>query len=108
MCNPFDSTECLALARDYYSILGVTPTAEDVVIKAAYKALAQRYHPDRFGGDPDFAKTRMEELNEAFQVLSDPVRRQAYYRAVSGTTGGHDRQFEEWIQAFVDNWEHGD
>lgn len=34
--------------KDYYATLGVTPQAEDVVIKAAYRALAQRYHPDRF------------------------------------------------------------
>ena len=36
--------------KDYYSILGVMPDAQDIVIKAAYRALAQRYHPDRAGG----------------------------------------------------------
>ena len=35
---------------DYYAVLGVNPGAEDIVIRAAYKALAQRYHPDRFSG----------------------------------------------------------
>ena len=44
--------------KDYYAILGVTPQAEDVVIKAAYRALAQRYHPDRFVGSPEEALTR--------------------------------------------------
>ena len=37
--------------KDYYLILGVLPDAQDVVIKAAYKALVQRYHPDRFQGE---------------------------------------------------------
>jgi curved DNA-binding protein CbpA len=37
-------------SKDYYAILGLTPSAEEVVIRAAYKALAQRYHPDRTKG----------------------------------------------------------
>ena len=36
--------------KTYYQILGVTPDAEDIVIRAAYKALSQRYHPDKFKG----------------------------------------------------------
>ena len=34
--------------KDYFAVLGVLPTAEDIVIRAVYRALAQRYHPDRF------------------------------------------------------------
>ena len=41
--------------KDYYAILGVMPDAQDIVIKAAYRALAQRYHPDRFGGSREAA-----------------------------------------------------
>ena len=37
--------------KDYYCILGVIKSAEDIVIKAAYRALAQKYHPDKFEGD---------------------------------------------------------
>ena len=65
---------------DYYAILGVHPTAEDVVIRAAYKALAQRYHPDRYAGSQDEAHRKMSELTKAYDVLADPVRRQKYDR----------------------------
>jgi len=53
---------------DYYAILGVNPTAEDIVIRAAYKALAQRYHPDRCAGSKEEAHRRMTELTEAFAI----------------------------------------
>lgn len=64
--------------KDYYAILGVTPTAEDIVIRAAYKALAQRYHPDKIKGDPNIAHKRMAEISEAFRILSDPITRKQY------------------------------
>jgi S1-C subfamily serine protease len=61
-----------------YSTLGVTPDAEDVVIIAAYRALAQRYHPDRWSGDPAEATRRMQEINAAYRVLRDRNMRAAY------------------------------
>jgi uncharacterized protein YlxW (UPF0749 family) len=64
--------------KDYYVILGVVPTAEDVVIRAAYKALVQRYHPDRCSGDQTEANAKMAEINEAYGLLSDPVKRKQY------------------------------
>jgi DnaJ-class molecular chaperone len=64
--------------KDYYRTLGVLDDAEDIVIKAAYKALAQRYHPDKWGGDKDEATRRMSDINEAYEVLSDPVKRREY------------------------------
>ena len=54
---------------DHYAVLGVSPAAEDVVIRAAYRALAQRYHPDKWGGDLKVANERMAEINAAFAVL---------------------------------------
>jgi DnaJ-domain-containing protein 1 len=68
--------------RNYYEILQVSPNAEPSVIAAAYKRLAQSYHPDKVK-DPKSA-TRMTYINEAYEVLSDPVRRSEYdhaYRA---------------------------
>jgi len=65
---------------DYYAVLGVHPTAEDIVIRAAYKALAQRYHPDRFPGSKDEAHRRMSNLTKAYEVLADPVHRPKYDR----------------------------
>ena len=64
--------------KDYYAVLGVLPDAEDIVIRAAYRALAQRYHPDHFRGMQDKAHARMSELNEAYAVLSDAEKRKAY------------------------------
>ena len=62
--------------KDYYAILGVLPFAEDLVIRAAYKALATRYHPDR--NDSAQATAYMQEINEAYSILSDSKKRQEY------------------------------
>ena len=66
------------MSKDHYRVLGVLDDAEDIVIKAAYKALAQRYHPDKWAGDSAEANRRMVEINEAYGVLSDPVKRKEY------------------------------
>ncbi len=70
---------------DYYTILGVHPTAEDEVIAAAYRALAKKYHPDAAGAA--FA-TRFIEIQEAYEVLRDPGRRQEYDEAVAQQKAG--------------------
>ena len=66
----------MATERDYYSILGVPRAASDAEVKRAFRKLAQQWHPDvnRDSG----ADERFKEINEAYQVLSDPQRRQAY------------------------------
>ncbi|MFZ1536043.1 MAG: J domain-containing protein [Chromatiaceae bacterium] len=64
--------------RDFYEILNILPDAESVVVTAAYRALAQRYHPDRWQGDPSIADARMSEINVAYEVLSNAARRAAY------------------------------
>jgi len=60
--------------KDYYRTLGVVEDAADGVIRAAYKALAQRYHPDKWKGERAEANRRMAEINEASAVLSDPTK----------------------------------
>ena len=65
-------------ARDHYSTLGVLPEAEAIVITAAYRALAQRYHPDKSPGDPAEAHRRMAEINEAYRILGDEKLRAEY------------------------------
>ena len=62
--------------RDYYEVLGVERGADDAAIKRAFRKLAQQWHPD-VNTDPA-AQERFKEVNEAYQVLSDPQRRQAY------------------------------
>ena len=66
------------MTKDYYRILGVLDDAEDIVIRAAYKVLAQKYHPDKWKGDRAEATLRMSEINEAYGVLSDTEKRKQY------------------------------
>lgn len=60
-----------------YDILEVSPTARPAVIKAAYRCLAQEYHPDRKPGDAE-AAARMTLINHAYSVLIDPLQRARY------------------------------
>jgi curved DNA-binding protein CbpA len=80
---------------NYYAILGVIPTAEDIVIRAAYKALAQRYHPDRFKGSPEELHRKMAEINDAYSVLSDSIKRQQYDKHRNSKMGEGDDYFDE-------------
>jgi molecular chaperone DnaJ len=66
----------MATRRDYYDILGVSREASDAEIKRAFRKLAQQWHPDV--SSEAGADDRFKEINEAYQVLSDPQRRQAY------------------------------
>ena len=63
--------------RDYYEVLGVSRSAEDVEIKRAFRKLAKEYHPDRNPGDME-AEVRFKEVNEAYEVLKDPQKRAAF------------------------------
>ena len=63
--------------KDYYSILGVSRGAPDRDIKAAYRKLARKYHPDVNPGDKS-AEAKFKEINEAYEVLSDPEKRRKY------------------------------
>ena len=63
--------------RDYYKILGVPRTASEKEIKAAYRKLARKHHPDVNQGNKQ-AEARFKEINEANEVLSDPEKRQRY------------------------------
>src|ERR1700676_4269944 len=65
--------------RDPYEILGLTRDADDAAIKAAYRKLAKRHHPDLHPGDAKAAE-RFQELNNANDLLSDPERRARYDR----------------------------
>jgi molecular chaperone DnaJ len=89
--------------RDYYEILGVLRDSSDAEIKRAYRKLAQQWHPD-VNKDPT-APERFKELNEAYQVLSDPQRRQAYDlfgRAAVGGEGGFGAGFGAGFGGFGD------
>ena len=63
--------------KDYYKLLGVDRKAKDEEIKRAYRKLAKQHHPDRNPGDHRAEET-FKEINEAYQVLSDPQKKIKY------------------------------
>jgi len=67
----------MAEKRDYYEILGVSKNATDDELKKAYRKLALKYHPDRNPGDKE-AEEKFKEAAEAYDVLSNPEKRQKY------------------------------
>ena len=66
----------MAEKRDYYEVLGVSKGASDDEIKRAYRKLAKKYHPD-LNKEPG-AADKFKEVNEAYEILSDPQKRQNY------------------------------
>lgn len=63
--------------RDYYEVLGLNRDAEEGDLKKAYRRLAMKYHPDRNPDDPE-AEEKFKEASEAYEILTDPEKRQAY------------------------------
>lgn len=76
--------------RDYYKVLGVNKTATEKEIKQAFRKLARQYHPDMNPGDSK-AEERFKEINEAYEVLSDPEKRKKYDRL--------GKDWRQWQQA---------
>lgn len=74
--------------KDYYEVLGVAKSASADEIKKAFRKAAIKYHPDKEGGD----ETKFKEINEAYEVLSNPDKRQRYdqfgHAGVGGAAGG--------------------
>ncbi len=68
------------MSEDYYEILGVPRTAGQEEIKRAFRRLAKQYHPDVYKGDKKEAERKFRKIAEAYEVLSDPVKRAQYDR----------------------------
>jgi len=81
---------------DYYEILGVKKTATEEEIKNAYRKLARKHHPDLNPTDKD-ANKKFQQLNEANEVLSDPIKRKKYDQY--GKNWQHSDQYEQARQS---------
>lgn len=88
MVGVFENTR---MARDYYQVLGVSRNASQAEIQKAYRELARKYHPDLNPKDKD-AKRKFQEVQEAFEVLNDPKKREMYDRYGSSFQGAG----QEW------------
>lgn len=74
--------------KDYYEVLNVAKSATDVEVKAAYRKLARKYHPD-VSKDPN-AEDKFKELGEAYAVLKDAEKRAAYDQMGTNSRHGHE------------------
>lgn len=84
------------MAKDYYEILGISKNANEQDIKRAYRKMAHEHHPDK-GGSSD----KFKEINQAYEVLSDPKKRQQYDQfgaAFEGASGGGGQQWSDFSQ----------
>ncbi len=76
--SQFPNSDSVATAaRDHWEVLGLAPGADAVSIKRAFRQQARLWHPDLNGNDP-VAEARFKRVNEAYAVLSDPIRRRAW------------------------------
>ncbi len=83
-----------------YNVLGVAPNASNDEIKKVYRSLAMRYHPDR--NDAPGAEVRFKAITKAYEILSDPVKRDEYNQSVNHRIilDAEAEAFELWRSLF--------
>ncbi len=86
---------------DPWSVLGLSPGADAATLKRAFRQQARRWHPDLNGNDP-IAEEQFKRVNEAYALLSDPVRRRAWESGLDPRAGGGADPFSTGFPAFED------
>lgn len=98
----------MATKRDYYEVLGIDKSATETDMKAAYRKLALKYHPDR-NPDNKEAEDKFKEAAEAYEVLKDPQKRQIYdqfgHQGLEGSGYSGFGGFEDIFSSFGDIFE---
>ena len=99
----------MAEKKDYYEILGVSKTATDDELKKAYRKMAKKYHPDANPDNKEAAEAKFKEVNEAYEVLSNPQKRKMYDRfGAGGPFGGGNGYYSYTSSDFGDFGDLGD
>ncbi|EYU40929.1 hypothetical protein ABFS82_14G199100 [Erythranthe guttata] len=93
----FDFFDVLSKPRDYYKILEVDYDASDESIRSNYIRLALKWHPDK-QKDEDAATSKFQDINEAYQVLSDPAKRHEYDK--KGMLYSYDSNITEYLDRY--------
>ena len=89
--------------ENLYTVLGVAPNASDEDIKKVYRSLAMRFHPDR--NDAPGAEVRFKSITKAYEILSDPVKRDEYNQSVNHRIilDAEEEAFALWRSLFTLN-----
>lgn len=101
MSRSFPQDPPAAAPPDHWQILGLTPGADAAALKRAFREQARRWHPDLNGNDP-IAEERFKQVNEAYAVLSDPLRRRAWERGEDRSGGESPDPFASGFPEFED------
>ena len=88
--------------KDYYKILGVSETSSKDEIKKAFRSLAKKYHPDRNGNDENAIK-KFQEVNEAYEVLSNEDSKKSYDEKKTNFKNAHKKKNENIKNNKTDN-----
>ena len=81
--------------KDFYNILGVPREASAQLIKATYLALSKIYHPDIYKGDKKYAIKKIQEINEAFEILKDKKKKEKYDNEFYNQNSSEKNDFDE-------------
>jgi len=92
--------------KDYYAVLGVLPSIDDIALAAVYRALLKKYHPDVFSGPKGQAEKQTREFVEAYEVLGNAESRRAYDKARKDNGFGSYQQEEtSSLNEATSDWE---